>query len=814
MTADEKSTGTDASAKALAVLATLIECLDEPDRFISRLPEEIRKATGAECVAVIEWGPGGDAQDRPKIACFSPATLAGRLHSEANAGFFRSIPRNAPLALASGHEAFNLCAQAGFSSAIICPLALGTSPATIVAMGFPPSSVLEHELGWIRLFAERFGSLFARARAKERERNALAGSRRELEGATEALQLAREGTKELLAAEERSRRALLSALEDQQRTQMSLRESETRFRKVVETAPDAIFVQVNGVFAYVNSAALRLFGATRPEELLGHPVIDRFHPEFRDLVRERIRLLNEERREVESIDEVCLTLDGTLIYVNVSAVPFEFREEHGALVFARDITDRKRAQEVLRSTSETLEAVIQAAPIAIVTLTPEGIVQSWNPAAERMFGWSAAEACGKFLPTVSTEDLDAFAELRRRVLQGESVSDLELHRLRKDGTCLDVNLFTSPLRDSHGRVCGLLSMLVDITHRKAADAKLADQLRELQRWHEATLGREERILALKSQVNELLPRLGEPRRYDNASTLEPSKTETDWPSQSALMRLEASRRTLLSVIEDHKEAEAQVRRLNEGLEQRIQERTAELQAVNKELEAFSYSVSHDLRAPLRHISGYLELLRQEVDAHLNDQTRRFFNAIDQSAQRMGSLIEDLLAFSRAGRTEMLRTKIPMDEFVREAVRVAERDAGSRRIVWNIQPLPEVEADREMLALVLANLLANAVKYTRKRDPAVIEIGSKEEHGTYVFSIHDNGVGFDMRYADKLFGVFQRLHSTSEFEGTGVGLANVRRIIARHGGQTWAEGQVGQGATFYFALPRAVAIHDEHSGRDL
>jgi PAS domain S-box-containing protein len=271
--------------------------------------------------------------------------------------------------------------------------------------------------------------------------------------------------------------------------------------------------------------------------------------------------------------------------------------------------------------------------------------------------------------------------------------------------------------------------------------------------------------------------------------------------RQAMAGLEGSRRALLSVVEDQKQAEAQVRRLNDELEQRVQRRTAQLVAANQELEAFSYSVSHDLRAPLRHISGYVDLLRRESGPALSAPAHRFLQTIEESAVGMGRLIDDLLAFSRIGRSELRRLRLNMGDLVSAAVSQAELDAAGAQIVWQVATLPEVEADPDLLRLVWFNLLSNAVKYSRGRTPAVIEIGCQAAEREDIFFVRDNGVGFEMAYVDKLFGVFQRLHSAAEFAGTGIGLANVRRIVARHGGRTWAEGAVDRGATFFFSLPK-------------
>lgn len=233
----------------------------------------------------------------------------------------------------------------------------------------------------------------------------------------------------------------------------------------------------------------------------------------------------------------------------------------------------------------------------------------------------------------------------------------------------------------------------------------------------------------------------------------------------------------------------------------LQRRGELLEASNKELEAFSYSVSHDLRAPLRHIDGYASLLRKAVGESLDEKPTRYLQTISESARQMGQLIDDLLVFSRMGRQEMLQSTVNLDQLIRAIVYDLRLDLQGREISWKIDPLPEVPGDPAMLRQVFMNLIANAVKFTSTRPIAKIEIGiDRRGGGEVVVFVRDNGVGFDMQYATKLFGVFQRLHRADEFEGTGIGLANVRRIVHRHGGRAWAEGAPDQGATFYVALP--------------
>jgi PAS domain S-box-containing protein len=252
-------------------------------------------------------------------------------------------------------------------------------------------------------------------------------------------------------------------------------------------------------------------------------------------------------------------------------------------------------------------------------------------------------------------------------------------------------------------------------------------------------------------------------------------------------------------ITERKRTEEKIRKLNEDLEKR----TAELEAINKELEAFAYSISHDLRAPLRHMAGYAELLQKNAASILDEKSRRYMMMILESAKRMGDLIDDLLAFSRIGRAETRMTMVSLEQLVKEALSEVQQETDGRNMGWRIGALPNLYGDRSMLRLALVNLVSNAVKFTRTRAQPKIEIGCADgKEDEIVVFIRDNGVGFEMKYVNKLFGVFQRLHRAEEFEGTGIGLATVQRIIHRHGGRVWAEGLVDRGATFYFSVPKS------------
>jgi signal transduction histidine kinase len=259
------------------------------------------------------------------------------------------------------------------------------------------------------------------------------------------------------------------------------------------------------------------------------------------------------------------------------------------------------------------------------------------------------------------------------------------------------------------------------------------------------------------------------------------------------------RRRVEAELTERKRHEQEIENLN----QELARRSTELEAINKELEAFAYSVSHDLRAPLRHIAGFTELLQKKVASLLDEKSKHYIGMILESAKRMGNLIDDLLAFSRIGRAETQKTQVSMEQLVKEALTEVRQDTEGRNIAWKIGALPDFYGDRSMLRLVLVNLISNAIKFTRTREQAKIEIGCPNENkDDLVVFVRDNGVGFDMKYVNKLFGVFQRLHESAAFEGTGIGLATVQRIIHRHGGKVWAEGAVDSGATFYFSAPKA------------
>lgn len=313
----------------------------------------------------------------------------------------------------------------------------------------------------------------------------------------------------------------------------------------------------------------------------------------------------------------------------------------------------------------------------------------------------------------------------------------------------------------------------------------------------------ENVMAFQVQLAQMLAKSGLSRLRQLAAEegLRKLNQELAQRIDERTQEVHERNRQLSHEVAERKHAEAQAREANEALESRVAQRTAQLEAANKELEEFSYSMSHDMRAPLRAIDGFAKILAEEYGAKLDDEGRRLLRVVRDNAQRMGRLIDDILRFLRLGRRRMEPCAVDMAALARDVFDELRAAAPGRSLKLEIGALPPAWGDREMLKQVLLDLLANAIKFSPLDRPAVIEVGTADDGTEIAYFVKDAGVGFDMRYADKLFKVFERVHSAGQYEGTGIGLAIVKRIVERHGGRVWAEGRVGEGATFHFVLPQ-------------
>jgi PAS domain S-box-containing protein len=533
--------------------------------------------------------------------------------------------------------------------------------------------------------------------------------------------------------------------------------------------------------------------------------------------------------------------------IDVSRTVFLLRDAAGRpnafATVTRNITEQKRAERSLHQSREEFKDLFDNAPLGYHEVDTEGLLARINKTELKMLGYDAGELLGQPVWKISA-DAEASHQAVLAKLNGTAPPPaFERTLRRKDGSTFPALIEDRIVRDEAGRITGIRAGIQDITERKRADAarrasddrmRLATEATGVGIWEWNVLTNRIRWDAHMFRIYGLAPTSD---GFVDYSMWAGAVLPEDLPEQEKILQStvcllgQSSRefrilrqsdgkcRHIAAVdavrVNDHgqaewvvgtnlditerKQAEAEIRLLNSELERRVIERTAQLEAANKELEAFSFSVSHDLRAPLRAVNGFAEIALTEFGPQLDPEGRRYLERIRNGGLRMGELIDDLLAFSRLSRHSMNLQAVNPVKLVRIVIDESEAQCKDRQIEFEVGELPVCQGDPSLLKQVWVNLIFNAIKYTRGRQPARIEIGSDRINDRNVYFIRDNGAGFDMRYADKLFGVFQRLHRADEFEGTGVGLAIVQRIVHRHGGRIWAEASPGRGATFYFTL---------------
>jgi PAS domain S-box-containing protein len=628
-------------------------------------------------------------------------------------------------------------------------------------------------------------------------------------------------------------------------------ESEGRLAAVIKSAMDTIItVDDEQRIVLFNQAAEKMFQCPQ-NEAIGRP-IKGFIPNMGGLGEGFTNQVIGLKDELWAI-----RANGEKFQIEASVSENEIAGRQMFTVILRDVTERKRAEH----TRDWLAAVVDSSDDAIISKTLDGTIAAWNRGAEKVFGYSASEAVGKpILMLMPPERVGEEADILTRIKGSESVEHFETVRVRKDGMKIDVAVTISPIRDSHGVVVGASKIARDISERKQAEVRLAAQAAEVVHSRQAL---ETQKLMLQSVLNSMVEGLVVTDEQGNFILWNPAAQgilgmgpanllPADWsahygtflpdmitpfpngqnplllaiagavtsavmfirnPSLEQGVWIESNGAPLRDKdglvrggviafrdITRRKADELEIRKLNEELEDRIAKRTEQLAVANQELEAFSYSVSHDLRAPLRHIAGFSRILVNDFGPVMAVEAREYLRLIEDAVRRMGLLVEDLLSLAKLGQQSLKLCRTELNAIVDEVISMLQPDCNGRDVAWRIAKLPALDCDPILMVLVFQNLLGNALKYSRNRAYAVIEVDSIQQPGKPpVIFVRDNGAGFNRKYADRLFGAFQRFHTDSEFEGTGVGLATVHRIIQKHGGTIWAESEPDHGATFYFAL---------------
>ncbi len=637
-----------------------------------------------------------------------------------------------------------------------------------------------------------------------------------------------------------ARHVMATDVTAQRSMEQMLRKSEERFRVIVETAPEPIIIESDYKFVYVNSTAIKLYNAKNEHDLIGRSVLELVHPVCREKLRKEIETIASGGKATEDLGELrFLTLDNKDIWVETKRQQIEFEGKLANLVFVRDITAKRKTAEAINYQEFLLKEMGNIAKIGGWEFDPETGDGSWTDEVARIHGLEPGDKTNvKIGLSFYTDDSkERVSNAINEAITQMKGYNIELEMILRDGTHKWVHTFGEPVI-MDGKVVKVRGAFQDITERKLAEKALSESEHKYKAFFEYSLDAlilsnlEGNLLEGNQATCKLLGYTEEELKHKNRKDIiDNSDNRLDdflerrsregvavgelrfIRKDGSFLNAEVSSAIFLDASDNHKTsliirdisarklAEKKIKELNTELEQRIDERTAQLTAVNKDLEAFAYSVSHDLRAPLRGINGLTMILLDNYVEKLDEEGARLCNRIRANSIKMGSLIDDLLSFSKASTSEIRKSAIDMNLLVESTIAELSEKESLAKFKFNISNLPISEGDRNLIQQVWINLISNAVKFSSKKEKPVIEIKGHTLDGTSFYEIKDNGAGFNMQYAEKLFTAFQRLHSEKEFQGTGAGLAIVERILNKHGGRIWAESVEGSGATFSFCLPR-------------